>query len=225
MGNLPEKRLKCDRPFTVVGIDFAGPLLIKDGRLKNRKIVKCYLSIFVCFSTKAVHLELVSDLLSDSFLNALKQFVSRRGLCGHIYSDNAINFVGANNELIDVRRLLDCIDKDDKFRNVFAQNMIEWHFIPPRAPNFGGLWEAAVKRAKYHVKRIVGEAHLTFKVLYTVITQIEAIMNSRLLMPMSSDPNDIDILTPGHFLIGEPFMSIPQFSVSSLKLAPLLSLL
>lgn len=62
------------------------------------------------------------------------------------------------------------------------------------APNFGGLWEAAVKSAKYHIKRIVGDAHLTFEELYTIITQIEAIMNSRPLMPIFNDPNDLEIL-------------------------------
>lgn len=63
MGNLPEFRLNADRPFAVVGIDFAGPLLIKDGKLRNRKIVKCYLCVFACFSTKAVHLEVVGDVI------------------------------------------------------------------------------------------------------------------------------------------------------------------
>ncbi|XP_024869955.1 uncharacterized protein LOC112453408 [Temnothorax curvispinosus] len=94
--------------------------------------------------------------------------------------------------------------------------MIHWHFIPPRAPNFVGLWEAAVKSAKHHIKRIVGDAHLTFEELYTVITQIEAIMNSRPLIPMSNDPNDMDVLTPGHFLIGEPLTTVPQSSVVEL---------
>jgi len=141
MGNLPNSRLSSDRPFTVVGIYFAGPLSIKDSKLRNRKFIKCYLSVFVCFSTKAVHLEVVGDLSSDSFLNALKRFVSRRGLCKHIYSDNATNFVGANNELNDVFNWLKHVDKESKFVNFFTKNMIQWHFIPPHAPNFGGLWE------------------------------------------------------------------------------------
>lgn len=174
------------------------------------------MGVFVCFSTKAVHLEVVGDLSSDAFLNALKRFVSRRGLCKDIYSDNATNFVGANNELKDVGEWLKRVDKENKFVNFLTQNMIRWHFIPPHSPNFGGLWEAAVKRAKYHIKRIVGEARLTFEELYTVITQIEAIMNSRPLIPMSNDPNDIEFLTPGHFLIGEPLTAIPQVSVLEL---------
>lgn len=213
MGNLPDSRVNNDKPFTVVGIDYAGPLVIKDSKLRNRKFIKFYLSVFVCFSTKAVHLEVVGDLTSDAFLNALKRFVSRRGLCRHIYSDNVTNFIGANNELNDVCKWLNDIDKEDKFVNFFTQNMIQWHFIPPHSPNFGGLWEAAVKRAKYHIKRIIGEACLTFEELYTVITQIKAIMNSRPLIPMSNDPNDFDFITPGHFLIGEPLTAIPQISV------------
>ncbi|KAL6420506.1 hypothetical protein ACFW04_013841 [Cataglyphis niger] len=151
------------------------------------------------FST--VHLEVIGDLSSNSLLNALKQFISRRGLCKHIYSDNVTNFVGANNNVL---KWLKCIGRKDKLANFFTQNMIQWHFIPPQAPNFGSLWEAN------------REARLTFEELYTVITQIEAIVNSRPLIPMSNDLNDMDILTPGHFLIGEPLTSIPQSSVVEL---------
>lgn len=216
MENLPSSRLNSGRPFTTVGIDFAGPFLIKDGKLRSRKIIKCYLSVFVCFSSKAVQLELVGDLTSDAFLNALKRFISQRGLCNHIYSDNATNFVGAKNALNEVSNWLKSLEKDSKFAEFLNQNLISWHFISSHAPNFGGLWEVAVKTAKYHLYRIVGNVHLTFEGLYTVITQIEAIMNSRPLFPMSNDPNDLEILTPGHLLIGNSLTALPQSSVVEL---------
>ncbi|XP_073955673.1 uncharacterized protein [Choristoneura fumiferana] len=75
---------------------------------------------------------------------------------------------------------------------------------------FGGLWEAGVKSVKYHLKRVVGKTCLTFEELYTVITQIEAILNSRPLLPMSTDVSDLSYLTPGHFLVGAPLTSIPE---------------
>lgn len=99
MGNLPQVRLRASRPFSSTGVDFAGPILIKEGTLRSRKLVKAYVCVFVCLTTKALHIELAGDLSTKTFLNTLKRFVARRGLCKNIYSDNPTNFVGSNNEL------------------------------------------------------------------------------------------------------------------------------
>nr|CAI5855699.1 unnamed protein product [Callosobruchus analis] len=106
MGNLPKERVIQSRPFSISGVDLAGPFSIKDGRLRNRAIISAYLCIFVCFSTKAVHLEAVVDLSTDSFLNCLHRFVSRRGLPRLLYCDNATNFVGTKNKLSKMYELL-----------------------------------------------------------------------------------------------------------------------
>lgn len=210
MGDLPVDRVTQYRPFYVTGVDFAGPFLIKDGRLRNRAIVKAYLCIFVCFATKAVHLELVSDLTSASFLSTLTRFVSRRGLCKTIYSDNATNFVGTRNELQRVIETLSNLVKECSFSKFLYENNISWKFIPPNSPHHGGLWEAAVKTAKYHATKMIGNMHLTFEDLMTLFTRIEAIMNSRPITPMSEDPTDLTALTPGHFLIGDALLSVPE---------------
>lgn len=210
MGDLPPSRVAPERPFSTVGVDFAGPILVKDGTLRTRKLVKAYLCIFVCFATKAVHIELAGGLSTEIFLNTLKRFVARRGLCKVIYSDNATNFVGARNELEKYKSLIKTnIDKNE-IRDFLLKNQIEWSFIPPRSPNFGGLWEAAVKSAKTHLHKVLRDAHLNYEQLYTVLCQVEGILNSRPLIPSSVDPNDLSALTPGHFLVGDALTAVPN---------------
>ncbi|KMQ86241.1 hypothetical protein RF55_14823 [Lasius niger] len=203
MGELPSHRVHPSRPFSICGVDYGGPLYIREGRRRNAKTVKAYIAIFVCFSTKAVHIELVSDMSSETFINALKRFMARRGKVSHIYSDNGTNFVGASKELQELYNLL----KDEQHKlhleKFLSEDNITWHFIPPNAPNFGGLWEAAIKSTKTHLKRITGQTSLNYEEMYTLLAQIEAILNSRPITAMSSDPNDLSFLTPGHFLIGD----------------------
>ncbi|XP_050528233.1 uncharacterized protein LOC126898336 [Daktulosphaira vitifoliae] len=95
-----------------------------------------------------------------------------------------------------------------------AEIGVQWKFIPPRAPNFGGLWEAAVKSTKYHLKRVIGLTTLTFEEMTTLLTQIEACLNSRPITELSNDPNDYNALTPAHFLIGESLLLPPEPSIS-----------
>lgn len=213
MGELPESRVIVSRPFYHAGVDYAGPFYIKASQLRSSKTVKTYLCIFVCMTSKAVHLEIVSSLSTHAFLNALKRFFSRRGKSKHLFSDNGTNFVGANREL---QALTDMLKKDaDILNNTLSQDGVTWHFIPPRSPHFGGLWESCVKSAKYHLKRVVGESLLTFEELSTIVTQVEACMNSRPICPLSDDPTDLTPLTPGHFLIGGPLVALPQMDLEN----------
>ncbi|XP_055838638.1 uncharacterized protein LOC129906759 [Episyrphus balteatus] len=164
MGNLPKDRVTPGRPFEICGVDFCGPMLTS-WKIRGKVPYKSYVSVFVCFVTKAVHLELVSDLSSDAFIAALKRL----------------------------------IDKG-----------IQFEFIPPRAPHFGGIWEVAVKSAETLLTRTFGGAILTFEELNTALVEVEAILNSRPITAMSSDPSDFTALTPGHFLIGCPINSFPE---------------
>ncbi|XP_039307938.1 uncharacterized protein LOC120358281 [Solenopsis invicta] len=94
-----------------------------------------------------------------------------------------------------------------------SKNAIQWHFIPSYSPHMGGIWKAGIKSVKTHLRKILGEALLTFEEMYTILTQTEAVLNSRPLTPVSANPDDLRALTPGHFLIGAPLNAIPQCSL------------
>lgn len=204
MADLPASRVTECFPFSRVGIDFAGPLPMTEQRLRKSRQYKVYIAVFVCFTVKAVHLEYVSDLSTDALLAALHRFVARRGCPTDIYTDCGTNFVGASNQL---RALVN--DPDCKER-LIANVTSSWHFNPPAAPHFGGLWEAAVRSAKRVMVRIMGNHKFTLEEFCTILCRVEAILNSRPLVPLSTDPTEYDCLTPGHFLIGRPLVSIPE---------------
>ncbi|XP_033231540.1 uncharacterized protein LOC117182559, partial [Belonocnema kinseyi] len=223
MGNLPKNRLQSNRPFLNVGVDFCGPFFIKEKRHRNCNKVKAYVAVFICFVTKAVHLELVGDLTTESFIGCLKRFFSRRGKSQNIYSDHGTNFIGARNELKQLYDLIQSAQTDPKVQTYLSKERITWSFIPPRAPHMGGLWEASVKSFKHHLLRTAGKTLLTLEQLETFVIEVEAILNSRSLSPLSPDPNDLLPLTPGHFLIGSPLTSFPQTDLRDIPVGRLSS--
>ncbi|XP_049886915.1 uncharacterized protein LOC126381474 [Pectinophora gossypiella] len=205
MGNLPAPRVTPNLPFQISGVDFAGPFFITDRKGRGCKLSKCYLCLFVCLATKALHLECASDLSTEVFMLCLRRFISRRGKPSELYCDNGTNFVGASNEIANFLRS----SNNDMFSSAASEG-INFIFSPAYSPHFGGLWEAGVKSAKFHLTRILGNQHMTFEELSTLFAQIEAILNSRPLTPLSCDPNDLHPLTPGHFLIGRTLTSLPS---------------
>ncbi|XP_062530828.1 uncharacterized protein LOC119630214 isoform X1 [Bombyx mori] len=155
-------------------------------------------------NVKAVHIELVTALSSEAYIAALKRFVSRRGKPRSIWSDNGTNFVGACNELKGVL-------SNSDIASFMSQEGIDFSFSPPYSPHFNGLAEAAVKATKGHLKKLLSLTHLTYEEMSSCLCQIEAILNSRPLTPISSvRPLDLTALTPAHFLIGRPLTSVPH---------------
>lgn len=216
MANLPNDRIEPARPFLKCGVDFAGPFMLKSSLCRKASLIKGYACIFVCFVTKAVHIELASGLSTQDFLHVLNRFFDRRGKCKVIYSDNATNFVGANRHLKEVNELFKSESHQKKVQEYLTNDRIEWKFIPPRSPHFGGLWESAVKSMKNLLFKVLGESHLTYEEMYTVLTRVEACLNSRPITPLSSCPTDLTSLTPGHFLIGEALTASPEKDYTSI---------
>jgi len=217
MGNLPSSRVVPARPFLRCGVDFAGPFTLRAIPSRSKCTFKAYLAIFICFTTRAVHLEVVSSLSSEAFLATFRRFVSRRGKPSDIYSDCGTNFVGAAKEMKEVSKFLQIPANNNTIANELSKDFIQWHFNPAGAPHMGGLWEAGVKSVKFHLYRIMGSSRLTFEELTTAMAQIEACLNSRPLCPVSVDPNDFSVLTPGHFLVGAPLTAVPELSLTDVK--------
>ena len=212
MGQLPPPRVKISICFLHTGLDYAGPFLLKTGHPRRPIAVKGYLAVFVCLATKAIHLEVVSSKTTDAFIATLKRFISRRNLPGHIYSDNGSNFIGARNQMQELYKFLSLPSTQNSVKDALLAQRVEWHFIPDRAPHFGGIWEAGVKAAKHCLKRTVGTTMLSFEELSTVFCQAEACLNSRPYLPQDShSPAGEMPLTPGHFLTGRPLGVYPEY--------------
>lgn len=209
MADLPMDRLRPARPFVKCGVDMAGPFNVRatDNSLTNTRSraildqnLKGYIVVFVCLVTRAVHLEPVMALSAEAFIRAYKRFVSTRGASEYIYSDHGTNFVRADK---DFREAINTW-KSTEVQDYIAWNGTQWKFITPAAPHQGGIWEAAVKQMKRHLKRVIGPERYSYEALSTLLKEIEACLNSRPICAMSDDPDDIEALTPAHFLIGEP---------------------
>lgn len=217
MANLPSVRVNAALPFVVTGVDFAGPFLTRrtPGRPpRNTKfndtpppptVDKVWVAVFVCLATHAIHLDITHGLSVEAFLETYARFVSRRGHCRELWSDNGTTFVGTNKEL---QRVF--AEWGHKLPHEELANLgTSWKFITPASPHQGGMWEAGVKAFKHHLRRTIGDQKLTPNHLYTLLTRIEAYLNSRPIVPMSDDPSDLEVLTPGHFTAGRPLLQHP----------------
>ncbi|KAL7306684.1 hypothetical protein TKK_0001357 [Trichogramma kaykai] len=218
MGDLPPIRLTPVRPFLAAGVDYAGPIAIRASKGRGHSSYKGYICLFVCMSSKAIHLEAVSDLTAVAFVAAYKRFVSRRGICHTLISDNGTTFRGADKELKSMFR--QALEFYQRSAARLANHGTDWTFIPPRAPHFGGIWEAGVRSVKHHLRRVIKDSTLTFEELSTMLCQIEACLNSRPLYQLSSSATDPTPITPGHILIGGPLLAVPEPGLEDVKLTP-----
>ncbi|XP_036321090.1 uncharacterized protein LOC118735442 [Rhagoletis pomonella] len=206
MASLPKERVLVAPPFYRSGLDYCGPFHVRVGSKRSAVTTKTYAAIFVCMASRAVHIELAEDLSTQAFINVYDRFVSRRGICATLYSDNGTQFICANRQMQEDLQA---------WVNVFAQQHLvavgtHWKFITPSSPHHGGLWEAAVRSAKKHLLRVMGRQTMRFPELYTLLTRIEACLNSRPLLALYDDPEGGVALTPGDFIIGRPLNCRPE---------------
>ena len=144
-----------------------------------------YIAVFVCLAIRAVHLEIISNLSTEALIATSKRFIASCGKRSTIFSDNASNFSGARTELKKLFKL--ALIPERELINYLLLEEIEWHFIPPRAQHFGGLWETGVKFFKTHLKETIGNSKLMIEEFLILTTGIEAVLNSRPITPLSSD--------------------------------------
>ncbi|XP_060771124.1 uncharacterized protein LOC132881998 [Neoarius graeffei] len=202
MADLPKERVKPNLPpFTFVGADFFGPIIVK----KGCSDVKRYGVIFTCLTTRAVHLEIANSMDTDSCINAIRRFISRRGQVKQIRSDNGTNLTSADKEL---KNAIKEWNQSNKLQVALQQKGIEWTYNPPAASHFGGVWERLIKQIKLILLAITKQQTLDDELLHTFICEVEAILNSCPLTTVSDSPTDLEPLTPNHFLLlkGQPLL-------------------
>ncbi|XP_045499410.1 uncharacterized protein LOC123697036 [Colias croceus] len=193
-GDLPRARLDpFHRPFTNCGVDYFGPMMVKIGRRREKR----WGALFTCLTSRAVHLELVASLSTDSAIMALRRMAARRGWPRLMYSDNGTNFRGADQELKKAYNEWAPALQEEALRH-----RMEWRYIPPGAPHQGGAWERLVRSVKTALGATLREKAPPEEVLWTLLTEAEFAVNARPLTHVSVSPDDPEALTPNHFLLG-----------------------
>ncbi|XP_062704268.1 uncharacterized protein LOC134286640 [Aedes albopictus] len=193
MGPLPQARLTpFKRTFTYSGIDYFGPYYVKVGR----SAAKRWVALFTCLVTRAIHLEVVSSLSTDSCKKAIRRFIARRGAPVEIYSDRGTNFIGASRELTkEIKRI------NVELSSTFTDQQTQWTFNPPAAPHMGGCWERMVRSVKVALGVLPFERKLDEESLATFLAEAEHMINSRPLTFVPIESDDHESLTPNHFLL------------------------
>ena len=167
--DLPRFRVIFNPAWDSVGVDYAGPLFVK-WSIQNES-TKVYVVLYSCCSSRAIHLELVQNMSTDSFINCFR-LISRKGLPRLVISDNAKQFYTVDN-------ILKYIFDQSRVQQFLANHNILWHFNIEKAPWQGGFYKHMVKSVKRCLRKTLRNANLSFEELMTILTEIESTINSR----------------------------------------------
>uniref|UniRef100_A0A1B0CRK0 Integrase catalytic domain-containing protein n=1 Tax=Lutzomyia longipalpis TaxID=7200 RepID=A0A1B0CRK0_LUTLO len=194
MAPLPPERVNdCVFPFVKCGMDFFGPLEVKVGR----RIEKRWGVIFTCMATRAVHLEIVHSMTTNSAIMAIRRMENIWGPITDIFCDNGTNLRGADNEF---RRLFESLDKDE-IQDYLSEKRVQFHFSPPATPHMGGVWERLIRSVKTVLKEVMKSQHPSDEELRTYFTEVQCILNNRPLTYVATEPEDDTALTPNLILL------------------------
>ena len=186
-------------------MDFAGPLFITVSKDQASPMMKAYIALYTCASSRAVHLELVTSLTAESFLRCFQRFIRRRGIPRLMVSDNAKTIKSASGTLETLFNL-------PSVQAYFSEHKIRWRFNLEKAPWWDGFFERLVKSTKRCLRKLLRNAKLNYEELFTVMTEVEAVLNSRPLTYMYSE--DIEtLLTPSHLVMGKRLLTLLDTAV------------
>ena len=191
---LPKDRVLLSRPYEVTGLDYTGEFHLKF----NDKDIKVYILLFTCTVIIHVHLEVVKEMSTLSFLLAFRRFCSKKYKPRKLISDNAKSFLAAS-EVLKV---------DDVCAEV-SNDGVDWTFIPKRAPWHGGFWERMVGIVKTLLRKAIGRAYITYEEFITVVAEVECAVNDRPLTYVNDDIGDVNPLTPSELFCGRRSITLP----------------
>lgn len=200
MGNLPQDRMETTPPFTYTGIDCFGPIYVKDGR----KEVKRYGLLFTCLCSRAIHIEVLDDMTTDAFINALRAFIAIRGNVRQLRSDQGTNFIGARREFTELMKGME----GERVKALGCEFLMN----PPAASHMGGVWERQIRTIRSVLTAILDESaqRLDSSSLRTFLYEVMAVVNSRpLTVEHLNDPSAPEPLTPNHILTMKSTIILP----------------
>ena len=193
---LPEFRVKVDDAFASTGVDYVGPLFVKNiFQTIDTDLYPVHVALYTCATSRAVHLDVVPNTSCIAFVRSLKRFVNRYGLSKLYVSDNAKCFTGP------------------ELSSFLLKVESEWEFILSSSPWWGGYWERLVQSSKRCLRKIIGKAKLNYEELLTALAEVEGVLNSRPLCHIYDDNVD-EILTPSHLIFGRRLLS-PTYETAS----------
>ncbi|MEW8544134.1 MAG: hypothetical protein AB2693_11425, partial [Candidatus Thiodiazotropha sp.] len=208
MPPLPTKRVSQSAPFSYSGVDYFGPLYIKT-KTETKKVWIC---LYTCLVTRAIHLELMSDMSTEQFLLGFRRFLARHGMPEEIISDNASQFKLASDAIDKIWRQI-LLEED--VLTYSANENIKWRYIIELAPWMGGYYERLIGLVKRSLRKAIGKLCMTYEQLFTILKEVEAVVNSRPLVYVEDDINSHITLTPSHFLTPNPKIGIPTCEIDN----------
>ncbi|XP_074611043.1 uncharacterized protein LOC141865610 [Acropora palmata] len=179
--------------FTYIGVDCFGQFQVK----YSRSSAKRYGDLFTCLTVRAVHIKVANSLDTDSFLNAIRRFIARRGPPEEMRSDNGGNFVRGEKELREVIEEWN----QSRIHDHLLQFNTKWTFNQPASSHHGGAWDRCIRSMRKVLRALVKEQQLNDEGLRTLMCEAETIVNGCPITKLSNDPRDLEPLTPHHLLL------------------------